>query len=167
MVDHSDIVKNMTYYIKKDGTYIFKISTINKGVPSADCFTIEATTELHPYKDGTKTIYRAYARTNFIKSTFLKYMIASQTKKSFKNEVDKWLEFIQLKGANIEGDYAIFHRRKNPSANTILEEKRKGKEKTSLFQDKIFQNKFFLLSILFLSVAIILKLISLLINLIY
>jgi hypothetical protein len=159
MVDHSDIVKNMTYYIKKDGTYIFKISTINKGVPSSDCFTIEATTELYPYKNGTKTIYRAYVRTNFIKSTFLKYMIASQTKKSFKNEVDKWLEFIQLKGTNIEGDYTILRRRKNPSANADLEEKKKDKETTSLFKDKIFKNKIFLLSILFLLVAIILILI--------
>lgn len=148
MVDHSDVEKRMTYYIKKDGTYIIKISSITKGVPFADSFTIESKTELYPYNNGTKTIYRAYARTNFIKSVLLKGMLISQTKKSFKNEVNKWLEFIQLKGVKILGEYVSARKKIQPSNKDNLEMNKKDK-----------MNKIVVISSLCLLISIILMII--------
>lgn len=116
-VDHSEITKTSIYYIEKDGTYYIHNSTKNEGIPSSDCFTIEATIELHPYNNGKKTVFRTYVRTNFIKSTFFKSLLISQTKKSYTEEVDKWLEFLQEKGDKIEGDYVYIEKIINKSLN--------------------------------------------------
>ena len=104
-VDHSEIYTTSIYYIENDGTYYINNSTKSEGIPFADCFTIEATIELHPYINNTKTIFRTYIRINFLKSTFLKNILISQTKKNYIEEIDKWFEFIQEKGEKVEGDY--------------------------------------------------------------
>ena len=104
-VDHSEIYTTSIYYIENDGTYYINNSTKNEGIPFADCFTIEATIKLHPYINNTKTIFRTYVRINFLKSTFLKNILISQTKKNYIEEIDKWFEFIQEKGEKVEGDY--------------------------------------------------------------
>lgn len=104
-IDHSEIFKTSTYYIEKDGTYYINNSSKNEGIPFADCFTIEATIELHPYINNSKTVFRTYVRTNFLKYTFIKNMLISQTIKNYTEEINKWLEFIQEKGEKIEGDY--------------------------------------------------------------
>ena len=105
LVDHSEVSKVSTYYIDKDGTYYISGSSKSEGIPFADCFTIETKIELHPYYKGNKTVFRTYARTNFLKSIFLKNLLISQTKKTYTEEINKWLEFIVEKGEKIEGDY--------------------------------------------------------------
>ena len=94
-----------TYFIDKDGTYYISGTSKSEGIPFADCFTIETKIELHPYNKGNKTVFRTYVRTNFLKSIFLKNLLISQTKKSYTEEINKWLEFIVEKGEKIEGDY--------------------------------------------------------------
>lgn len=105
MVEHSQISKTSIYYIDKNGIYYINNSTKNEGIPFSDSFTIEAKIELYPYFNGTKTIFRTYIRTNFLKSNFLKGLLISQANKSYKEEINKWLEFIGEKGEIIEGDY--------------------------------------------------------------
>ena len=90
-VDHSEVFKTSIYYIEKDGTYIIKCSSKNKEIPYADSFTIETKIELHPYSNRNKTAFRIYARTNFLESFLLQKMIICQTKKSYTDEVNKWL----------------------------------------------------------------------------
>ena len=118
-VDHSEVFKTSIYYIEKDGTYIISSSSKNKGIPYADSFTIEAKIELHPYSNGNKTVFRAYVRTNFLESFFLQKIIISQTKKSYSDEINKWLEFIQDKGEIIKGDYLY----KENTINSPFDEK--------------------------------------------
>ena len=105
LVDHSEVSKILTYYIDKDGTYYISGSSKSEGIPFADSFTIETKIELHPYYEGNKTVFRTYVRTNFLKSIFLKNLLISQTKKTYTEEINKWLEFIVEKGEKIEGDY--------------------------------------------------------------
>ena len=105
LVDHSEVSKILTYYIDKDGTYYISGSSKSEEIPFSDCFTIETKIELHPYNKGNKTVFRTYVRTNFLKSIFLKNLLISQTKKTYTEEINKWLEFIVEKGEKIEGDY--------------------------------------------------------------
>ena len=128
MVDHSDISKTATYFIE-NGIYYIYTSSKNEGVPFADCFTIESKTEFYPYMNGTKTVYRTYVRTNFVKSTFFKGLISSQTKTSYTEEINKWLEFIQEKGEHIEGDY-VFKRKEVDNNNQNKNKENEDKKKT-------------------------------------
>ena len=105
-VDHSDVVKTTHYYIDKKGTYHLEGNSRSEGIPFADCFTIKNKMEFYPYDNNTKTVFRTYVRTNFLKSTFVKPILISQTKKSYTEEIEKWLDFIQEKGLTVEGDYA-------------------------------------------------------------
>jgi hypothetical protein len=105
-VDHSDVVKTTHYYIDKNGTYHLEGNSRSEGIPFADCFTIKNKMEFYPYDNNTKTVFRTYVRTNFLKTTFVKPILISQTKKSYTEEIEKWLDFIQEKGLTVEGDYA-------------------------------------------------------------
>ena len=105
-VDHSDVVKTTYYYIDKNGTYHLEGDSRSEGIPFADCFTIGNKMEFYPYDNNTKTVFRTYVRTNFLKTTFVKPILTSQTKKSYTEEIEKWLDFIQEKGIIVEGDYA-------------------------------------------------------------
>ena len=128
LVDHSEVSKISTYYIDKDGTYYISGSSKSEGIPFSDCFTIETKIELHPYNKGNKTVFRTYVRTNFLKSIFLKNLLISQTKKSYSEEINKWLEFIAEKGEKIEGDYVykekIINSPSNEKKNNIDETKK-------------------------------------------
>ena len=55
--------------------------------------------------NNTKTVFRTYIRTVILKSTFFESTLISQGKKSYKEEVNKWLELIKEKAVKIEGDY--------------------------------------------------------------
>ena len=106
LVDHSEVSKNSIYYVDKDGTYIIESSSKSEGIPYANNFSIETKIELYPYHKGNKTIFRTYVRTNILKTTyFFDNVLISQTKKSYTEETNKWLEFIQEKGQKILGDY--------------------------------------------------------------
>ena len=105
LVNKSNVIKTLTYWIDKDGTYYIKTSSKSQGVPLSDCFLIETTLEFHPYMNNTKTVFRTYVRTKMLKSTIFKSALISQGKKSFGQEVEKWLTFIEEKDVKIEGDY--------------------------------------------------------------
>ena len=145
MVDHSEISKTLTYFVEENGIYKINNSSKNEGIPFADCFTIEANTELYPYMNGTKTIYRTYVRTNFLKSTFFKGLISSQTKTSYTEEINKWLEFIQEKGEHIEGDYIVKEKEldnnnQNINENKENEDKKKdNKDKKSVDFNNLYE----------------------------
>ena len=128
MVDHSEISKTLTYFVEANGIYKIHNSSKNEGIPFADCFTIEANTELYPYMNGTKTVYRTYVRTNFLQSTFFKGLISSQTKTSYTEEINKWLEFIQEKGEHIEGDYVLKEKELDQNKNDNKENEEKNKD---------------------------------------
>ena len=134
LVDHSEISKTSIYYIDNDGTFYISDSSKSGGIPFADCFTIESKIELHPYMKGTKTVYRTYVRTNLLKSTFFKPLLISQTKTSYTNEVNKWLEFIQEKGEKIEGDY-IYKPKKTETFILGSDSNNSDKEKTPLLNE--------------------------------
>lgn len=104
-VDHSDVVKTTHYYIDKNGIYHLEGDSRSEGIPFADCFTIKNKMEFYPYNNNTKTVFRPYVRTNFLKNTFVKSILVSQTKKSYTEEIEKWLDFIKEKGIEVEGDY--------------------------------------------------------------
>ena len=105
LINKSNVIKTLTYWIDKEGTYYIKTSSKSQGVPLSDCFLIETTLEFHPYMNNTKTVFRTYVRTNMLKSTIFKSALISQGKKSFGQEIEKWLTFIEEKGVKIEGDY--------------------------------------------------------------
>ena len=105
LINKSHVVKTLKYWIEKDGTYYITTSSKSQGVPLSDCFLVETTLELHPYMNNTKTVFRTYIRTNIIKSTLLKGTLISQGKKTYTQEINKWLQFIEEKGDKIEGDY--------------------------------------------------------------
>ena len=116
LVNKSFVTKTLKYWIDKDGTYYIKTSSKSKGVPFCDCFLVETTIEYHPYMNNTKTVFRCYVRVNLIKSTFFKGTIISEGKRNFTIEINKWLEFIELKGEKVEGDYVYKpKKRKNSS----------------------------------------------------
>ena len=105
LINKSNVIKTLQYWIEKDGTYYIKASSKSQGVPLSDCFLIETTVELHPHMNNAKTVLRAYVRTNMIKSTIFRGTLISQGKKTFTQEINKWLQFIEEKGDKIEGDY--------------------------------------------------------------
>lgn len=136
MVDHSEVSITLTYFVE-NGIYYIHNSSKNKGIPFADSFTVEGQTELYPYMNGTKTVYRTYVRSNFLQSTFLKGLISSQTKTSYTEEIKKWLEFIQEKGEHIEGDYVFKGKEldnihQNNDNNKENEDKEKVKKKVDI-----------------------------------
>lgn len=105
LINKSNVIKTLTYWIDKDGTYYIKTSSKSQGVPLSDCFLIETTLEFHPYMNNTKTVFRTFVRTNMLKSTMFRSALISQGKKSYKQEIEKWFIFIEEKGVKIEGDY--------------------------------------------------------------
>ena len=120
LINSSKVEKTLEYWVQKDGTYIIKSSSKSQGVPLSDCFLVESTLEFHPYMKNTKTIFRAYVRTHLIKSTLFKSMLISQTKKSFADEMNKWIQFIQEKGDKVEGDYIYKPKKKINNVGTSL-----------------------------------------------
>ena len=112
-VDHSDVVKTTHYHIDKNGIYHLEGDSRSEGIPFADCFTIKNKMEFYPYNNNTKTVFRAYVRTNFLKTTFVKAILVSQTKKSYTEEIEKWLDFIKEKGIEVEGDYVYEEKGEN------------------------------------------------------
>ena len=88
--------------------------------------------EFYPYDNNTKTVFRTYVRTHFLKSTFVKAILVSQTKKSYTEEIEKWLDFIQEKGITVEGDYTFEEKGEN-----IPEDKNKNiKQKGFIINEK-------------------------------
>ena len=150
-VDHSDVTKTLTYYIDKNGTYHINGISKSVGIPFADSFTISTKIEFHPCMNNTKTVFRTYVRTNFLKTIFVKPILISQTKKSYTEEVEKWLEFIEEKGDKILGDYISKEKE---------EESLKDKEKKNIKNGKLNSKMFISLGLLFLGISIILYILS-------
>lgn len=111
MVNKSDVVKTQTYWIEPDGTYIIKGSSQSIGIPFSDCYTVEDHIEIHPYMNNTKSVFRTTGKTNFVKSTFFKGMIQSQAKKSYEEEIEKWIKFVGDRDGT-EGDYVYVQKKK-------------------------------------------------------
>jgi len=107
LINKSHVEKTCTYWIDKDGTYYMNTLSLSKGVPLADKFNVETNLEFHPYMNNTKTVFRAFVRTNIIKWTLFKMALISQGKKTFSQEIDKWFKFIEEKGNKIIGNYCI------------------------------------------------------------
>ena len=105
LINKSNVIKTLKYWVDKNGTYYIKTSSKSQGVPLSDNFLVETTLEFHPYMNNTKTVFRTYVRTSIIKSTLFKFALISQGKKSYDQEVTKWLQFIEEKGVKIDGDY--------------------------------------------------------------
>jgi len=113
LINKSSVIKTLTYWVDKDGTYYMKTSSKSQGVPLSDNFLVETTLEFHPYMNNTKTIFRTYVRTNIVKFTIFKSALISQGKKSYTEEINKWFQFIEEKGEKIEGDYIYKPKKKN------------------------------------------------------
>ena len=107
LVNKSNVEKVCTYWIENDGTYYMHTFSKSSGVPLSDKFTVETFSEFHPFMNNTKTVFRTYVRTNIIKWSMFKIALISQGKKSYNQEVERWLNFITEKGDKIEGDYCI------------------------------------------------------------
>lgn len=105
LIDKSNVEKTCTYWIDKDGTYHMNTVSKSRGVPLSDKFTVETWAEFHPYMNNTKTVFRTYVRTNIIKWTVFKKALLSQGKKTYTQEIEKWMKFIEEKGDKIDGDY--------------------------------------------------------------
>ncbi len=95
----------MKYWVDNDGTYYIHSISYSQGVPLSDKFNVETMIEFHPYMNNTKTVLRAYVRTNILKWSLFKFALISQGKKNYVKEVDRWIKFIEEKGDKIEGDY--------------------------------------------------------------
>lgn len=115
LINKSDVVKNQVYWIDEKGTYYVRGSSRSQGVPFCDCFKVEDTMEFHPYMGGKKTVFRAYGNATFLKYTFFKSIVASQTKKTLTEEIEGWLKFLEQKGEKIEGDYVYIPRKRSHS----------------------------------------------------
>ena len=107
LVNKSNVEKVCTYWIENDGAYYMHTFSKSNGVPLSDKFTVETFSEFHPFMNNTKTVFRTYVRTNIIKWSMFKIALISQGKKSYNQEVERWLKFITEKGDKIEGDYCI------------------------------------------------------------
>ena len=107
LINKSNVEKICSYWVDKDGTYYMNTLSKSSGVPLSDKFTVETFSEFHPFMNNTKTVFRTYVRTNIIKWSMFKFALISQGKKTYAQEIDKWMEFIAEKGAKIEGDYCI------------------------------------------------------------
>ena len=105
LVNKSSVEKTMEYWIDNDGTYYIHSISYSQGVPLSDKFNVETMIEFHPYMNNTKTVLRAYVRTNILKWSLFKFALISQGKKNYAKEVDTWIKFIEEKGDKIEGDY--------------------------------------------------------------
>ena len=105
LINRSNVEKKSIYWISKDGTYHMTASSKSSGVPLSDCFQVESGTEIHPYMNNTKSVFRTYVRTKMLKSTLFKSALMSQSKKSYGEEIRKWFQFIEEKGDKIEEDY--------------------------------------------------------------
>ena len=105
LINKSNVIKTLKYWIDKDGTYYIKTSSKSQGVPLSYCFLVETTLEFHPYMNNTKTVFRTYVRTNIVKSTLFRGALISQGRKTYTQEINKWFQFIEEKGDKIEGDY--------------------------------------------------------------
>ena len=105
LINKSNVIKTLKYWVDKDGTYYIKTSSKSQGVPLSDCFLVETTLEFHPYMNNTKTVFRTYVRTNIVKSTLFRGALISQGRKTYTQEINKWFQFIEEKGDKIEGDY--------------------------------------------------------------
>lgn len=115
LINKSNVIKTLYYWVDKDGTYYIKTSSKSSGVPLSDCFLVETNLEFHPYMNNTKTVFRTYVRTTMLKSTIFKSALISQGKKSYAEEINKWLQFIEEKGEKIEGDYVYKPKKRNIS----------------------------------------------------
>ena len=107
LINKSNVEKICTYWIENDGTYYMHTLSKSNGVPLSSHFTVETFSEFHPFMNNTKTVFRTYVRTNIIKWTMFKMALISQGKKSYNQEVEKWLQFISEKGDKIDGDYCV------------------------------------------------------------
>ena len=105
LINKSHVEKTCEYWVDNNGTYFFHTLSVSTGVPLSDKFTVETTSEFHPYMNNTKTVFRTYQRTNIIKWTIFKMALIYQGKKTYTQEIEKWLKFITEKGDKIEGDY--------------------------------------------------------------
>ena len=105
LINKSHVEKTCEYWVDNNGTYFFHTLSISTGVPLSDKFTVETTSEFHPYMNNTKTVFRTYQRTNIIKWTIFKMALIYQGKKTYTQEIEKWFKFITEKGDKIEGDY--------------------------------------------------------------
>ena len=105
LINKSNVIKTLTYWVNKEGIYYIKTTSKSRGVPLSDNFLVETTLEFHPYMNNTKTVFRTFVRTIILKSTLFKYALISQSKKSYEQEITKWLQFIGENGEKIEGDY--------------------------------------------------------------
>ena len=129
LINKSNVIKTLYYWIDKDGTYYIKTSSKSQGVPLSDCFLVETNLEFHPYMNNTKTVFRTYVRTVMIKSTLFKSALISQSKKSYTSEVNKWLEFIEKNGDKIEGDYIYKPKKRRNSFGDLRKSLGHGIEK--------------------------------------
>ena len=129
LINKSNVIKTLYYWVDKDGTYYIKTSSKSQGVPYSDCFLIETNLEFHPYMNNTKTVFRTYFRTVMIKSTIFKSVLLSQSKKIYEQEINKWLEFIEEKGDKIEGDYIYKPRKRKNSFGELHKSLGHGIEK--------------------------------------
>ena len=129
LINKSNVNKTLYYWKDKDGTYYIKTSSRSQGVPLSDCFLVETTLEFHPYMNNTKTVFRTYVRTVMLKSTLFKSALISQGKKSYNQEVTKWLQFIEEKGDKIEGDYVYKPKKRRNSFGDIHKSLGHGVEK--------------------------------------
>ena len=129
LINKSNVNKTLYYWKDKDGTYYIKTSSRSQGVPLSDCFLVETTLEFHPYMNNTKTVFRTYVRTVMLKSTLFKSTLISQGKKSYNQEVTKWLQFIEEKGDKIEGDYVYKPKKRRNSFGDIHKSLGHGVEK--------------------------------------
>ena len=107
LINKSHVEKTCEYWVDNNGTYFFHTLSISTGVPLSDKFTVETTSEFHPYMNNTKTVFRTYQRTNIIKWTIFKMALIYQGKKTYTQEIEKWFKFITEKGDKIEGDYEV------------------------------------------------------------
>ena len=107
LINKSNVEKVSTYWIDKEGAYYMHTISKSKGVPLSDKFTVETMAEFHPFMNNTKTVFRTYVRTNIIKWNLFKLALVSQGKKSYTQEIEKWLKFIEEKGDIVEGNYII------------------------------------------------------------
>ena len=105
LINKSHVEKTCEYWIDEKGTYFFHSVSVSTGVPLSDKFTIETTAEFHPYMNNTKTVFRTYVRTNILKWTMFKMALIYQGKRTYTQEMEKWLKFMTEKGDKIEGDY--------------------------------------------------------------
>ena len=105
LINKSHVEKTCEYWIDEKGTYFLHSVSVSTGVPLSDKFTVETTAEFHPYMNNTKTVFRTYVRTNILKWTMFKMALIYQGKKTYNQEIEKWLKFMTEKGDKIEGDY--------------------------------------------------------------